>query len=90
MRRAISDAMMTAGSALALVLGLVMIDADVRQQIALRLSSNPAAEIAATGDRVRALASVIAVAAREQTLAHAPLAIFTLVAIVLVLFMLRT
>ncbi len=90
MRRAISDAMMTAGGVLALVVGLVMIDADVRQQIALRLSSNPAGELAATGDRVRALASVVAVAAREQTLAHAPLAIFTLVAIVLVLFMLRT
>lgn len=90
MRRVISDAMMTAGSALALVVALVMIDADVRQQISLRLSSHPAAELASTGERVRDLASVIAVAAREQTLAHAPLAIFTLAAVVLVLFMLRT
>ena len=90
MRRAISDAMMTAGSALALVVALVLIDGDVRQQISLRLSSHPAAELAASGEHVRDLASVIAMAAREQTLAHAPLAIFTLAAVVLVLFMLRT
>jgi hypothetical protein len=90
MRRAMTDAMLTAGSALALIAGLLVIDADVRQQLALRLASNPATELAATGDRVRAIASVIFVAAREQTLAHAPLAIFTLAAVVLVLFMLRT
>jgi hypothetical protein len=90
MRGAMTDAMLTAGSALALIAGLLVVDADVRQQLAMRLSSNPATELAATGDRVRTIASVIVVAAREQTLAHAPLAIFTLVAVVLVLFMLRT
>jgi hypothetical protein len=90
MRRAMSDAMMTAGSALALVAGLVVIDADVREQIAMRLSSHPSAALAAAGGQVRDLTSVILVAAREQTLSHAPLAIFTLAAVVLVLFMLRT
>jgi hypothetical protein len=90
MRRVMSDAMMTAGSALALIAGLVVIDANVREQIALRLSSHPAAALAATGNGMRDLTSVMLVAAREQTLAHAPLAIFTLAAVVLVLFMLRT
>lgn len=90
MRRVMSDAMMTAGSALALIAGLVMIDPNVREQISLRLSSHPSAALAATGGGVRDLTAVILVAAREQTLAHAPLAIFTLAAVVLVLFMLRT
>jgi hypothetical protein len=90
MRRAMSDAMMAAGSLLALLAGLVLIDANVRQQIALRLSSHPGAALEATGYQVRNLTSVIMVAAREQTLAHEPLAIFSLAAVVLVLFMLRT
>jgi hypothetical protein len=85
-----TDAMLTAGSALALIAGLLVIDADVRRQLALRLASNPTGELVATGDRVRAIASVVFVAAREQTLAHEPLAIFTLAAVVLVVFMLRT
>lgn len=90
MRRAMSDAMMAAGSLLALLAGLIVIDANVRQQIALRLSSHPVDALAATGNHVQDLTAVIMVAAREQTLAHEPLAIFTLAAVVLVLFMLRT
>jgi hypothetical protein len=90
MRRVMSDAMMTAGSALALIAGLVMIDANVREQISLRLSRPSAATLAATGAGVRDLTAVVWTAARDQTLAHAPLAIFALAAVVLTLFMLRT
>jgi hypothetical protein len=90
MRRAMNDAMLTAGSVLALIIGLIAIDADVRNQLSMRLASHPLADVASTSDRVRAIASVVFVAAREQTVAHAPLAIFTLAAVVLVLFMLRT
>ena len=90
MRRAMSDAMMTVGSALALIAGLVMIDANVREQISLRLSTPSPAALAATGSGMRDLTAVIWTAARDQTLSHAPLAIFTLAAVVLVLFMLRT
>ena len=86
MRRAMNDAMLTAGSVLALIVGLIAIDADVRNQLSMRLASHPLADVASTGDRVRAIASVVFVAAREQT----PLAMFTLAAVVLVLFMLRT
>jgi hypothetical protein len=90
MRRALSDAMMAAGSLVALLAGLIAIDANVRQQIALRLSSHPGDALAATGHQVGDLTAVIMVAAREQTLAHQPLAAFTLAAVILVLFMLRT
>jgi hypothetical protein len=90
MRRVMNDAMITAGSALALIGGLVMIDANVREQISLRLSAPSTATLVATGSGVRDLTTVIWQAARDQTLDHAPLAIFTLAAVVLVLFMLRT
>ena len=90
MRRAMSDAMMMVGSALALIAGLVMIDANVREQISLRLAPPSAVTLAATSNGIRDLTAVIWAAARDQTLEHAPLAIFTLAAVVLVLFMLRT
>jgi hypothetical protein len=90
MRRVMNDAMITAGSALALIAGLVMIDANVREQISLRLASHPAATLAATSTGLRDFTAVIWMAARDQTIEHAPLAIFTLAAVVLVLFMLRT
>ena len=90
MRRVMTDAMITAASALALIAGLLVIDANVREQVSLRLTAPSAATLAATGNGVRDLASVLWTAARDQTLDHAPLAIFTLAAVVLVLFMLRT
>ncbi len=90
MRRVMSDAMITAGSALALVAGLVMIDANVREQISLRLATPSAATLAATSHGVRDLTAVMWVAARDQTLDHEPLALFTVAAVILVLFMLRT
>ena len=90
MRRVTNDAMITAGSALALIAGLVMIDANVREQLALRLSSPSTATLVATSTGVRDFTTVIWQAARDQTLDHAPLALFTLAAVVLVLFMLRT
>ena len=52
--------------------------------------SNPTQEIASAGQQAHHFTTVIATAAREQSLAHAPMLIFALAATVLVLFMLRT
>lgn len=41
-------------------------------------------------DRARATAEILLTAARDQSIEHAPLVIFTLAAAVLVLFMTRT
>ena len=90
MRRVMSEAMITAGSAVALIAGLVMIDANVREQVSLRLAAPPSATLAATSTGVRDFTAVLWMAARDQTLEHAPLTIFTVAAVVLVLFMLRT
>ena len=58
-------------------------------QLSMRLASHPSAESPPPAI-VSARSPPCVRGAREQTLAHAPLAIFTLVAMVLVLFMLRT
>jgi hypothetical protein len=91
MRRAIGDAMITAGSALTLVLALVLLDDRVRDQIGAVVDPrHPSAALADLGHRVNQIAAIVAVAARSQSIDHAPLVIFALAATVLVLFMLRT
>jgi hypothetical protein len=91
MRRAISDSMLTAGGALAVVIGLVVIDDRVRHEIANQLTvARPSVELASMGPRLRDLAMVLFQAAHAQSLAHAPLLIFAVAGLVLFLFMLRT
>jgi hypothetical protein len=90
MRPAFSDVMMTAGGALVLVIALVVFDPRVREQVAMRLEARPAEQLASAGHQVRGLTAVIVQAAHDQSIEHAPLVIFTLAAMVLVLFMLRT
>jgi len=89
MRRTWSEVVLTVGTLTVLVMVLVAIDPGVRDQVSLRMSA-PSVSIAAAGHHARDLASVIADAARRQSLDHAPMLIFGLVATVLVLFMLRT
>ncbi len=91
MRRAMSEAMMTAGSALVIVIALVAFDDRVREQVSLLAvvavdgRASPAWAI-----RLHAVSAVLIASAHQQSLAHAPLLIFSLAGIVLVLFMLRT
>ena len=91
MRRKLGDAMLTAGSALALVLALVLLDERVREQITLVFDTrHPATALAGMGGRVSDVTAIVIAAAHNQSMAHAPLVIFAVAATVLVLFMLRT
>ena len=91
MRRVIGDAMMTAGGALTLVLALVLLDDRVRDQLSAIVDPrHPGEALAGVGHRVNQIAAIVAVAARNQSIDHAPLVIFALAATVLVIFMLRT
>ncbi len=91
MRRAIGDAMITAGSALTLVFALVLLDDRVRDQISAVVDTrHPGTALAEMAQRISQIAAIVAVAARNQSIDHAPLVIFALAATVLVLFMLRT
>jgi len=89
MRRVIGEASLSAGTVIVLLLILVAVDDRVRDQLSLRFS-NPSTEIVTAGYQMRNLTNVIAVAARHQSIEHAPMLIFALAATVLVLFMLRT
>jgi hypothetical protein len=90
-RRAIGEAMMTVGGALAVVLTLVLLDQRVRDQVGLLLDPHhPAATLSRLGERASAVVAIVVMAARHQSLEHAPLVIFAVAAAVLVLFMVRT
>jgi hypothetical protein len=92
MRRAFGDALISLGALACLLLVLVASNDRVRQQVSLRFGSGPhgSADLVNAGTQVSDLVTVIAQAARDQSLDHAPLMIFVLAASVLVLFMLRT
>ena len=85
------EALMSIGTVVVILLVLIAVDDRVRDQFSMRfMSSRPSVPLVAAGQQARDLTSVIAEVARDQSLAHAPLLIFALAAVVLVLFMLRT
>jgi hypothetical protein len=90
MRRALRDALISAGSLVILLLLLVAADDRVRFEVSRVASAQPSVELAGWGYQIRDVSTVIFHAAREQTKSHMPLTTFTVAAAVLVVFMLRT
>jgi hypothetical protein len=90
MRRGFREALMSVGTVVILLLVLIAFDDRVREQVSGRIATHPSVELATAGRQLSDFTSVIATAARDQSLGHAPLLMFTLAAAVLVLFMLRT
>ena len=91
MRRGLVEALMSIGSVALLLLALVAIDPRVREQISEPFASRSSMAVASSaGNRVRDASNALVKAARDKSLANAPLLIFGLSATVLVLFMLRT
>ena len=89
-RRAFGEGLMSAGVLALLLVTLVAIDPRVKEQVYLRWSAPSTAQISTAGASVRDMTSVVLDAVRDQSLEHAPLLIFGLVATVLVMSMLRT
>jgi len=90
-RRPFTGALTTAGGLCALLVGLAAIDERVRDQVARTFTSRgPSAEFATIGSRLNDLALVVARTARDQSIDHAPLMIFALAAVVLVLLVTLT
>ena len=91
MRRNLTDLVIGVGGALTLVLALTLLDDRVRERITLALDPrHPGATLTTLTERATEVATIVAIAAREQSMAHAPLVIFALGSTVLFLFMLRT
>jgi len=90
MRRAFGHALLSVGAIAIVLLVLVGVDERVRQQIELRFSDSPTAELSQASQQVRDLTTVVVEAIHDQSIEHAPLLIFVLGASVLFLLMLRT
>jgi len=89
-RRPFSGALTSAAGLFALVIGLAAIDDRVRVLITRAFTGGGSSEISSFGSRMSDLALVAARAVRDQSIDHAPLAIFALAAGILVLLVTRT
>jgi hypothetical protein len=90
-RRSALDAVITIAPPVLLLAFLVAYDDRVREQLSLRVAPERATQaLVAAGSTWHSLTSVLAEAGRDQTIAHAPLLIFSMAAAVLTLFMVRT
>lgn len=73
-----------------LVLVLALVDFRVRDEISrLASGSPPSSEVRAAGEEVQNLTYIVVHAVRDQSIEHAPLTIFGVAALALVLLMLR-
>lgn len=90
MRSPFGQAILSIAAVGVLLLSLVAFDDRVREQLSLRFSARPSAQLTTAGTQLRDMTSVVIEAARDQSIEHAPMMIFVLAATVLVLFMLRT
>lgn len=91
MRRALGDAIISMGTVLLVLLVLVMFDDRVREEAARLFSASTGPSGAATiSGQAMGVFTVALSTARDLSIVHGPLTIFSVAAIVLVLFMLRT
>lgn len=89
-RRPFAGVLTSAGGLFALLIGLAVIDDRVKDQIALAFTSRgPTEEFATVGSRLNEIVLIAAQAVRDQSIEHAPLVIFALAAVILVLLMTR-
>jgi hypothetical protein len=85
--RSLGEAAGSAACFFAVLAALVMADAQVRERITDAITR---ARTASWADQGSAVIRVVIDAASQQSIAHAPLLIFTVVGALLLLFMLRT
>jgi hypothetical protein len=91
MRRVVSDALISVGAVLLLLVALVSIDDRLKERVQGMVTRPPnSSQIAGVGAQVQNVSTVIYKAARDHSIENAPMVIFGVAAIVLVGFMLRT
>ncbi len=87
MKRLLNDALISAGALLGLLIALVSIDERVRAYLTMSMQG---LDTASAGARASDLGGVVVLAARDLTIAHAPMTVFAVAAVLLLVFMLRT
>jgi hypothetical protein len=75
---------------LAVLATLIVFDDRVARQLAILSKHGPERELLVMRDFLSSLGRAIALAARDQSIEHAPMLVFTAIAILLVIFMVRT
>jgi hypothetical protein len=91
MKRYATSFVTTGAGICAIVVGLAVIDERVRSEVTALVNGRASAvEIAGVSGRVQELGLVAMHAVRDQSIEHAPLTLFALVALVLFALMLRT
>jgi hypothetical protein len=85
-----SDAVISGIVLLLLVSGLVLVDPRVREHMARFLGKSGPAAAADVTTEFAGVASAIVIAARDQSIDHAPMVLFVVVATVLFLAMFRS
>ncbi len=90
-RRALGDATISFFALIILLVMLVSVDERVREQMSVWFGTTAGpSQLAGAGKEISTLVAVLFDAVKDQSVSHAPLVIFSVVATVLVLFMLRT
>jgi hypothetical protein len=74
----------------AVLVTLIVFDERVKRQLAVVWKETPERELLVLRDWIDALGWAVALAARDQSITHAPMLIFTAVAILLAILMVRT
>jgi hypothetical protein len=74
----------------AVLVTLIVFDERVKRQLAIVWKQTPERELVVLHDWFDSLGWAVALAARDQSIAHAPMLIFTAVAILLAILMVRT
>ena len=87
MRPKAADVLMSVSALTVLFAALIALDERVRDQVSIWASG---VTVDGTSAGLSDIGSAVMTALREQSIEHAPLTIFVVVALVLVVFMLRT
>ena len=90
MPRRVNDALISAGAVMLLLGALVSVNERVRDFVLSAARGAAPGSATDAGERLSDLGSIVLVAARDQSVAHAPLLIFAIVGVVLLCLMMRT
>ena len=89
MHRVFKDALISSAALLILLIALVAIDHRVRERVEAAIQGDLSSEVRSATSMAGEVASVVMIAARDQSIDHAPMVVFVFAATVLVLGMLR-
>ena len=89
-KHTIRDWCLSLGSLTVLVLALMAINGSVRARVTERLSTKPSTAFSQMGEQTNHLMALTVAFVKDQTLDHAPLVTFSVVAVVLLIVMWRS